>query len=311
VVWVTPDGVRARCISRAGPRLTAATAASKVPAVPRGWSLALALTLGPSLLGCEAREAPRVELPVVVDGSGLEPLTTDLGWTVALSEARVAIGDVVFTTAGELHGERRPSPAARLLGVVIRRAHAHPGHYQGGEIIGELPGAFILDFLAGDGEELGLATLIVGDYTAANFGLRRAGAAELEHGDPLVGHTAILRGTATAPGEPAQVVEFSITLDSPLDREIVGVPFEFAAREDPQAILALRLLSADPFEGKQLFDGVDFAALDEADGQADGLLELVDPGTTPELDAALAAAYHRIRRAFQSHDFFEVLAREP
>ncbi|MEL6183359.1 MAG: hypothetical protein AAFU79_01960, partial [Myxococcota bacterium] len=46
-------------------------------------------------------EAPRVELPVIVDSSGVVPVTTDLGYSVEVTEARVAISDLVFTVAGE------------------------------------------------------------------------------------------------------------------------------------------------------------------------------------------------------------------
>src|SRR5690554_7803942 len=110
-------------------------------------------------LACNASEAPRVELEVVADPTGVTALTTDLGWTVTLSEARVAIADLRFTTAGEVH-ERQPSGIGDLvLGLLIATANAHPGHFQGGEVIGELPGDHILDPFAAE-PSLGLATLI-------------------------------------------------------------------------------------------------------------------------------------------------------
>jgi hypothetical protein len=263
------------------------------------------------LLACPASEAPRVELPVVVDGSGLAPSTSSLGWAIELDEARVAISGIRFTTAGEVHDELRPSASVDwLLGLLIPTANAHPGHAQGGEIIGELPGNYVLDFIDGDGEALGLARLIVGSYTAADFGLARASAAELGEGDPLLGHTAILRGVATSPIDPEYSVSFSIVIDSPLDRELVGAPFIYEVREDRETILDFRLLGVDPVEGDQLFDGIDFALLDQQDG-ADGVVTLVDPDTNPGLDPALADAYNQIRREFQTHDLFEILPRDP
>ncbi len=265
----------------------------------------LALLASVLLPACVSAEAPRVELAVVVDGSGVEPITTDLGWSVALQEARVAIRDVRFTTAGEIH-ERAPEPGAWLLGLLLPSAHAHPGHFQGGEIIGELPGEFVLDFVGQDRAELGIATLIVGEYTAANFVFRRAD--ELDDGDPLRGHTAYLAGTAEQDGA---LVEFRVTIDSPIDRELIGAPFTAEVGEDSEFDLGLRLLTRDQQEFDTLFDGLDFAALDAADGAADGLVELRDPELDPDLPAALQDAYNELRRTLQTHDHFDVTTSEP
>lgn len=261
-------------------------------------------------LACAPSEAPRVDLAVVVDGSGLVAATTDLGWAIEFEQARLAIADLEFTTAGEVHEAREPSPGAWLLGLLLPTAHAHPGHYQGGEIIGELPGEFVLDFIAGDGVEIGVATLIVGEYAAANFRFRRAAADELVELDPLIGHTAILAGTASKDG---QVIAFSIAIDSPEDRELVGAPFEYTVEQDDDELveLGVRLLSIDPNEGDHLFDAIDFGVLDAADGAADGMVALVDPELDPSMPTALVDAYNQIRRDFQTHDLFEIQAREP
>ncbi|PRQ06127.1 hypothetical protein [Enhygromyxa salina] len=278
---------------------------------------AVALMLGWSLLGlaaCQPSEAPRVELAVVVDGSGLEPEVSDLGWGVELNEARVVVADLLFTTAGELHDERQPAGAqliSRLASLLEARAWAHPGHQQGGEVIGELPGTHVIDFASEDGRELGLATLITGDYTALNFGLGR-GQPELDGidaNDPLIGHTAILRGTASKLVDGATTeVAFTIIIDSPPDREIIGAPFEASVTEASSFEIGLRMLLRDSLEGDRLFDGIDFAALDAADGEADGQLLLVDPDEgDPQQVAALSDAYYAIRREFQTHDVFDAI----
>jgi hypothetical protein len=262
---------------------------------------ALALACGPS-------EAPRVQLPIVVDGSGLVVATTDLGWTIEFEQARLVIEDLEFTTAGEVHEDRQPLGKGWLARLLLPTAHAHPGHYQGGEIIGELPGEFVLDFLAGDGAELGVATLIVGEYTAVNFVFRRADADELDPLDPLVGHTAILAGTASKDG---QTIAFSIAIDSPPERELVGAPFEYTIEEGKLVELGLRMLSTDPNEGDHLFDGIDFAALDAADGSADSVVTLIDPELEPSQASEAIDAYNQIRRDFQTHDLFDIHVREP
>lgn len=268
----------------------------------------IALGLVSFTLGCAPSEAPRVELSVVVDGSGLASATTDLGWTIEFEQARLAIADLEFTTAGEVHEAREPSSGAWLLGLLLPLAHAHPGHSQGGEIIGELPGEFVLDFIAGDGAEIGMATLIVGEYTAANFRFRRANADELEPLDLLIDHTAILAGTASKDG---QVIAFSVAIDSPIDRELVGALFEYTVEDDPAVVLGVRLLATDPIEGDHLFDGIDFAALDVADGSTDDVVALIDPELDPAQASALTEAYNEIRRDFQTHDLFDIRARDP
>lgn len=274
---------------------------------PAGHLAVLAL-----LAGCAPAEAPRVELPVFVDGSGLAAEVTDLGWTIELEHARLAFADLRFTTAGEIHMDRRPATEGQVLGwladVVISSAWAHPGHSQGGQVIGELPGTFVVDFVAEDGRELGVATMIVGDYTAVNFRLARAGADEVDDGDALLGHTALLSGTATGPGD--EVVAFTVVIDSPLDREIVGAPFEATITEASTFEIGLRMLGSDPLEGDHLFDGIDFAQLDAVDGVADGVLLLVDPETA-DVGPELTDAYYQIRREFQTHDLFDAITREP
>jgi hypothetical protein len=267
----------------------------------------LALGLGSVLLACAPNEAPRVELPVVVDGTALTTSTTDLGWTIEFEQARLAIADLQFTSAGEVESARQPS-GAWLMSVLLPTAHAHPGHEESGQILGELFGSFVLDFVDGDGVELGLATLIVGEYTAANFRFRRASADELPEGDPLIGHTALLTGTAS---KAEQVIAFSIAIDSPLDRQLIGAPFESEVSEQSMVALGVQLLDTDPYAGKHLFDGIDFAALDTADGVDDGMVALIDPELDPALPSALVDAYNQVRADFQTHDVFAVESREP
>lgn len=264
--------------------------------------LLLAVT---SLGACEAREAPRVELEVVSDGSGVHPVTTDLGWTVSLSEARVAIADLRFTTAGEVHDRQPKRTGELLLGLMLGRAHAHPGHFQGGEVIGELPGDHILDPFAIE-PSLGVATLIVGDYSAVDFELRRAD--ELDGDDPLAGHSMWLAGTAT---RDTVEIAFTAAIDSPIGRELVGAPFEVTISDGDERVLGLRLLIEDPYEGDSVFDGLDFAALDAADGAIDGVVALIDPERAPAQAEALGDAYNLLRRTLQTHDHFDVIARDP
>ena len=240
----------------------------------------------------EATEPARVELPVVIDASGIEAVVTDLGYGVELTEVRVALEDLVFTVAGEAHAA---SLWKRVSDFFVGPAHAHPGHYQSGDVVGELRGSFVLDWLGDDGVEIGHATLLPGTYTAANFTFSRGSVDEgLENSDSLIGHTAILAGTATVGSES---LEFTITVDSPEGRELVGAPFAVSIDEGSAGRLLLRFVTVDPLEQDTVFDGIDFAVLDDDnDGQVRIGPDVVE----------VEEAYNTFRRTFQTHDHFEV-----
>lgn len=242
------------------------------------------------LSGCAAEEAPRVELQVVVDGSRVVPTKTDLGYTVALSEARMVLGDVLFTVRGEAHASHKKSVGDWL----IAPAYAHPGHYQGGEVSGEMPGRFVVDFLEGDGAVMGTATLLTGNYESANF--------TFGHGDGddfLLGITAVLAGVATRDSD-GKTFQFVAQIESPKGRELVGAPFELKVTEQTSNKVGFRLTPTDLYGKKSLFDGINFAEL--ADGE-----ELITFSASNE-NEAIRENYFRIRRTFQTHDHFEFVS---
>lgn len=236
-----------------------------------------------SLASCTpSQEAARVELPVAVDGGALVDAATDLGWQVRLDVARIALGDLEFTIQGEMH------VAARLWRLVVPHAWAHPGHYAGGDVTGALPGSFVADWLAGDGQELGRAELLAGTYNGCNLALRRAD--ELPADDPLSGHTAHFAGVASKDGLD---IAFTAVLDVDPGAAVIGAPFELTVDAATTATLGLRLRARDPETGVHLFDGLDFAALDP-DGDGSVTIAPDDP------------AHNVARRALQSHVFYLV-----
>lgn len=247
--------------------------------------------------GCGApQEAPRVQVPVATDPSGIEPVTTDLGYRVELSEARAIIEDLRFTIAGEVH---TASLWQRWARVLLPRARAHPGHHQDGDVTGEMRGRFVIDWLATDPASLGDATLIAGTYKSVNFTLARGTTDDgLAPDDPLLGHTALLRGTASKSGNS---IAFVARIASPEGRELIGAPFEQDVGPNSQLRLGLRLLPRDPFEGDTLFDGIDFAALPT---DANGTCQLAASAS----DTATQNAYYQLRRTFQTHDHFAMHA---
>lgn len=227
-----------------------------------------------------------MKVPIVVDSSGLQTVTTNLEYDVSVDTAEVAIRDLEFSVAGEVH----TSLWERMSSALIPSAWAHPGHYEGGDLTGELLGSFSLQFGGDEAQELGTATLLIGNYRSVNFFFERGEAGELKD------HTAIMRGVARREDTN---VEFRIVLDSPENRRLVGAPFEQRIEEGTEVVAGLRLLVQDPVEGDTLFDDVDFIALDD---DADG--ELVLGPDSP--DTASVDAYNLIHRKFQSHDHFDM-----
>ena len=249
------------------------------------------------LLGCgDAAEPPRVQLSLRVDGTGLVGARTNLGYTIEPTEARIAIEDVELTIAGEAH---TASVWRRAAGLVVPAAHAHPGHFQGGDVTGELRGRFLVDWTGNDGGKIGIATLLAGSYKSTDFTFSRATDADgLASADPLVGHTALLRGTATKDGVSTAFVAI---IDSPEGRRLAGAPFDLEVGEGTACDLGFRLLTVDPHEGDTLFDGIDFAGLDT---DRDGEVHLAPDAT----EASSNEAYNTLRRTLQRHDHFEIRA---
>lgn len=234
-----------------------------------------------------SQEATRVELDVTLDDAALETSTNDMGWTVELSEARIAVTDVQFTILGEMHG----AIASWVPSWILGRAWAHPGHYAGGDVTGEMTGDFILDWIGHPGMKLGTAEMLTGIYHGMNFTFRATGAVdELAADDPLMGHTAHFSGTAH---KDALAINFTVQVDIDANAQLVGAPFDLELTADHQTGLRMQFLPQDHVEDASLFDGLDFGVLDD-DG--DGTVSIV-PGDT---------AHNIFRRTLQSHVHYDV-----
>ncbi|TPV95957.1 MAG: hypothetical protein B7733_07315 [Myxococcales bacterium FL481] len=255
------------------------------------------LTLALALGACSGpQEAMSVEVPVRTDPSMISETSTDLGYSVQLDEARVMIENLEFVYAGEHH--HVASWWHRASELVVPTAYAHPGHGNAGDVTGELRGRFELDWLAAESAPEWMATLLVGSYATANFVFTRANEADgILPDDPLLGHTAMFRGTAR---RDSSVVEFSIFVDAPEGQPLVGASFEQAVDESSTEPLGVRLLTVDERNDSGLFDGLDFQALDEDE---DGQLSIVPDS----LDASVTAAHNRVLRELQAHGHFEVV----
>jgi hypothetical protein len=158
---------------------------------PALW-IALLLALG----ACETTSGRRVRLRTEVT-SDLTPdrtFTTGLGWTVTLTRARLATGPLYYF-------EGDPAIARRF--VLIRAAHAHPGHYAAGAVQGQMLQAYSVDLLAGTApypEGAGVS----GPMRSAAFTFQQPSAGPVAAA--LEGHVAEVQGQASRDG---QVIHFA------------------------------------------------------------------------------------------------------
>src|SRR5690606_38716624 len=149
--------------------------------------------------------------------SPLGAATTDLGYTIELTRLRIAVSSIEFTTEGETHQD-----VARAVPGVP--PPPHPGHSAGGEVTGELPGDYGLEWNGQANPPLGMGTLIVGEYHGANLTFRAAGDADgLAPDDRLLGHTFHLEGTVSRDGTTKPLVA---VLDVEPDSILIGAVFD-------------------------------------------------------------------------------------
>jgi hypothetical protein len=251
---------------------------------------------------CDSEQAPRVTLPVVVDGSGIVEFDTNTGYRVRITQLRVAFDNVEFTSGGEMHASLLRRFGRGLGELLVPTAYAHPGHYAGGEVAGEMTGRFVVDWLD-DGAPLGDADLLAATYSGANFVFTRATANDgLETDDPLVGHTMEIAGEATKGGETWTFHGF---IDEEEGKRVIGLPVnediadgiaEFEVDGSTDVTFGLQMLMVDPFEPDTAFDNIDFAA---ADADTDGDIEF----------AVGDEMYNLLLRQLQVHDQYRVSVR--
>lgn len=231
--------------------------------------------------GCtDSEEAARVELPVNTAAAAFAPATTDLGYVVSVEEMQAAVSTIQFTIEGEMHQDVTTPP-----GTI-----AHPGHYAGGEVTGELPGDFILNWNGQPHDPLGMGTLIVGDYKGANFSFRTAIATD--NVPTLTGHAIHLAGTIA---KDATTKPFDLLIDVEVDTAIVGAVFEDVIAKTSTETLAITFYPTDPYENDTPFDDVDFFSLPTT---AAGAIE-IRPGSE---------THNIIRRVLTTHDHYGVSA---
>lgn len=262
------------------------------------------IAAGLALAGCgESEQSEHVEAELAIDSSALESVTTDLGYEVEVSVVRVAVRDFAFQAPPE---GAATSFLERASEYLIPVAHAHPGHSEGGQTTGELPGRFVVDFSDGDAE-IGAADLLVGRYESVEFVFDRATEDAVSASDPLLGHTFQVEGTATK-GDFS--LDFRFLVDAPVGRLLEDALAEFEIESGEEPTLAFRFAMREPYADATLFDSVDFGALEVAAdagmagaGGAAPSLVVIDAESS---DDAGVTAYQHLLRALGTHHFYSV-----
>ena len=191
---------------------------------------------------------------VSVEEAALVPFTTGLGWSVQLEQAALAAGPFYYFDGSPplARAERKNGwqVAARFLGLGV--AHAHPGHYQAGNALGQMLESSSWDLLGGsasfpDGDG------VTGTYRSARLTLAApSGPAKRL----LQGHVALALGVASKGGENSHYfkafADLSEVSEHASDGKIEGCEFTKADVEQDGTVT----VKVDP---RVWFDLVDFS----------------------------------------------------
>jgi hypothetical protein len=238
-----------------------------------GWLLSLSVAGSVACNSTDSTTGKRVTLETraTTDNEIESTFTTSVGWNVTLDKAAAAIGSFSYFDGEPAFVRREVPPAGpleRFASFVLGEgvAHAHPGHYQAGNALGEMlvPGS--VDLFGGD-TSLGDGDGVSGTYRSARFTFAKTVAGSAA--DELDDHIAFAEGTATKAGDggASPAIHFRIAADfadvakSVTQGEVDGCEFKEAEVQD-DGIVTLT------FTPSIWFDLVDFSK--------------VDPGTSDE-----------------------------
>lgn len=184
----------------------------------------LALPLGGAALsacGDDSTTGKRIKLATKVAlTEGGASFTNGLGWEVTLTEAQLATGPFYY-----YRGEA--AVTALFSTFALKRAHAHPGHYDSGDALGQMLEPFSVDLMDGEAtypEGSG----VTGLYRSAEFSF--ASPAKGPLAKALGGAVARVAGVASKDGEETRHFRAVATLEdverSAAEGRVQGCRFE-------------------------------------------------------------------------------------
>lgn len=137
-----------------------------------GGAVAAVLVTG-SGVGCDEAPAPQsIALTVAINGVGLDGLQSTGGYAVTVTSAALCI-EQLQTHAGEaVLASTLPSvDEVRDALLSFSSAHAHPGHYDEGGLMGEVTGPTVVDLLAATATTMPVGEGISGHHGSASITL--------------------------------------------------------------------------------------------------------------------------------------------
>ncbi|HVK67439.1 MAG TPA: hypothetical protein VM694_23295 [Polyangium sp.] len=155
---------------------------------------ALASACGPA----ETTSGKRVALQTrIVADDGIDaPFVNAYGWSIRLSLAAVSVGPLYYFNGAPIFSASAAPPPprdrfARFLGLGL--AHAHPGHYQAGDAMGQVLTSSSVDLAQGPAD-LPPGDGVTGLYRSGRFSYEPAPTGDAK--DTLAGHVVVLEGEA-------------------------------------------------------------------------------------------------------------------
>jgi hypothetical protein len=216
-----------------------------------------------------------------------EAFVSGVGWEIEVSRAQLCVEHLVYLEGAPV--ARAPRLRQRLRELVVPEAHAHPGHYDEGQVFGEMVTPGLVDLLAGD-TLLGSAEGVTGVVQSAM--LRFADPAAL-NADEMEGAVVVVEGIARLPGDAASERSFvaralpAEVLSSNTDQpEVYGCPVtDGDVQSDGVMTLEVHV--------RLWLDQVDFAELPAGSERA----------TVLPSDGAAFNAFHRGLRKVAAYTF--------
>ena len=230
-------------------------------------------SLAPACDGEDSTTGKRVTHATVIT-AGPEAaggFTNAFGWSVTLSRAYLSVGALYYFDGAPVTARLiRPWPD-RLARLLIPEAHAHPGHYQPGNALGEMTAKTSVDLVAGPAA-LGPSPGVSGVYRSARIDLASPSAGPFagELGQFVV----VVEGVAEQAGEErpfrAEAAAADV-VDTDGEPAVAGCVFEEAdVQEDGTVTVTIK--------PSVWLDQIDFA---ELPASADGQPVLLEPGSVP------------------------------
>lgn len=247
----------------------------RLSSTPRRALLGAAL-LAAAASGCSGEESTagkrlthRTEITAGAEAAG--GFTNAFGWSITVSRAAVSVGALYYFDGAPVTAMREPRLLDRLSRWLIPEAHAHPGHYQPGNALGEMLEATSVDLAAGPAE-LAASSAVSGIYRSARIDFLSPAAGPLagELGQAVV----VVEGVAEQAGASRPFrAEGAIAdvVDSDGEAAVAGCVFEEADVQEDGAVTVRILPSV-------WLDQIDFAEVPES---TDGQPVLLEPGTIP------------------------------